>query len=372
MEKVGVLAVASIAVSYGWSLYEKIKALVDAPTADDFYSILHGIVPYAGLVMIYVGRRMLARSARTITKVDDRPPVLYLRSFNDDLKDTLTPSTSLAAFYALTMPHDLQRYPLPLRVLFELQPMRLVRSLFGYSTPTNELQLAGYFRPLGPFVAIGRPGEVLALPGADRDFVSDADWKQTVLDYLERCRFVVLQPAGTKGFRWELYQVLSRAEPRKILLCLTNYAGRQNDYEDLRLTAESVEGWRLPRSVGNLLTPQFLFFRDDRTPVLHEVSYLSPLLWPFLSCVADLDHTLAGFVDRERDAPAYAPRSFPGAGVRIWLLTTIVGPLAGGFLLYFALLAADRGYQPKPEPTPQVQTGLSEDEILRDLIKGEN
>jgi hypothetical protein len=272
MEKVGFLAVALIAVSYGWSLCEKLKALVEARTAHAFYSFLHGIVPYAGLVIIYVGRRMLARSARTITKIDDRPPVLYLRSFNDDLRDTLTPRTSLAAFYALTMPHDLQRYPLPLRVLFELQPMRLVRSLFGYSTPTNELQLAGYFRPLGPFVAIGRPGEVLALPGADRDFVLEANWKPTVLDYLERCRFVVLQPAGTKGFRWELYQTLSRAGPRKILLCLSNYAGRQNDYEDLRLTAESVEGWRLPRSVGNLPTPQFLFFRDDRTPVLHEVS----------------------------------------------------------------------------------------------------
>jgi hypothetical protein len=88
--------------------------------------------------------------------------------------------------------------------------------------------------------------------------------------------------------------------------------------------------------------------------------------------VADLDHTLAGFADRDVDTPAYAPRSFPGHGVRIWLLTTIVGPLAGGFLLYFALLAANQGYQPQPEPTPQALPGLSEDEIVRGLIKGEN
>ena len=279
--------------------------LATRPSVAQFFALLWSVSPYVGLFLIYTGRRLISRNARTAVAGDSRSPILYLRSFEDDVEDTLTPHTWLANFFSQTLPTEVRRLPLPLRVLYELQPLRLLRSLFGRVTPTTELQLAAFFSNLGPFIAIGKPGERLATIGADRDFVDQDKWQGVVLDYLERSRYVVLQAAGTQGFLWELRTVLTRVDPQKVLFSLSNFRGRQNDYEDFRLKAESVEGWSFPRSVGNHDEPQFLFFKADRTPVLHAISYRSPVLWPVLAGVTDLDHTLADFVDRDR--PASAP-----------------------------------------------------------------
>ena len=181
---------------------------------------------------------------------------------------------------------------------FEAHPLRLFRTLFGLISPTTELQLASFFREFGPFIAIGKPGEQLATIGADRVFVGNDEWQKVVTDFLSQSRYVVLQAAGTEGFVWELHTVLETVPPEKLLFCLSNFRERQNDYEDFRLRAESTPGWRFPRSVGNLNEAQFLFFDSNRAPILHAISYRSPIRWMFLGQAADIRHTLARFIDR--------------------------------------------------------------------------
>lgn len=365
MSSAGPLTVAILGLMFLGNLGIRGYELLRTQSAEGFYQFLWLLSPYLGLSLIYTGRRLVSRNARTAIAGDVRAPILYLRSFEDDVEDTLTPHTGLANYFSQTLSTGVRRLPLPLRVIYEFQPLRLLRSLFGRVTPTTELQLAAFFRKFGPFVAIGKPGERLATFGADRDFVDNDKWRAVVLDYLQQAYFVVLQAAGTQGFLWELRTVLTRVEPRKILFSLSNFRGRQNDYEDFRLKVESVGGWRFPRSVGNHDEPQFLFFDADRTPVLHAVSYRSPVLWPVLAGVTDLEHTLAEFVHREGPAPApYAPKKYPGRGVLALILTLAIAPAVGGLVMYVAVLAAPLvlpATRAQAEPFPEMKfrpTGL--------------
>jgi hypothetical protein len=202
-------------------------------------------------------------------------------------------------------------------------------------SPTTELQLAKYFREFGPFIAIGKPGEKLATIGADRVFVGNDEWQKVVKDFLDKSRYVVLQAAGTEGFVWELQTVLETIPPEKLLFCLSNFRGRQNDYEDFRLRAESTPGWRFPRSVGNLDEAQFLFFDSNRVSILHAVSYQSPVRWMFLGQVADLRHTLARFIDRTDTTHApYKPKSYFGHSFLAVILFLTVVPFSLNLLIY--------------------------------------
>jgi len=240
----GRLSILILLAGFALRLAVAAFALVTQPGAEMFYSVLLILSPYLGLCLINAGRSLVARNARTTLAGDQRPPILYLRSFEDDVEDSLTPHSLLARQFGITLPSSVRRLRPWLRVVFEAQPLRLLRSLAGRVTSTTELQLAGFFREIGPFIAIGKPGERLATIGADRVYVEQDQWQQTVLDYMDRAHFVVLQAARTPGFVWEVRKVLDRVAPEKILFCLSNFRTRQNDYEDFRLMAESTGSWR--------------------------------------------------------------------------------------------------------------------------------
>jgi hypothetical protein len=60
--------------------------------------------------------------------------------------------------------------------------------------------------PLGPVVAIARPGERLPALGAAR--ISTDEWKDRVIRLMECARLVVLQVGLTPGFLWEMNTAL--------------------------------------------------------------------------------------------------------------------------------------------------------------------
>jgi hypothetical protein len=314
-------------------------SMVMNPSFRQFYALLFLMSPYLGLLLIHAGRSLVSRNARIVMVGDQRAPILYLRSFEDDVEDTLTPHTFLATLFGITMPSEVRRLPLWQRVVFEAHPLRLLRSLFGRITRTTELQLAGFFRELGPFIAIGKPGERLATIGADRVYVEQDKWQQVVIDLINKSRFVVLQAAATPGFLWELRTVLEKAPATNILFCLSNFRDRQNDYEDFRLNVESEIDWRFPRSVGNHSEPQFLFFDEGRKPIVQTLSYLSPLFWPALGEVTNLRHTLMGFLDRAHGGELLCPpKTYRGHSVLAFLLFLTVIPAIWAALLYTAVL----------------------------------
>jgi hypothetical protein len=110
---------------------------------------------------------------------DERPPVLFLRTFLADAEDN---------------------------------PERLDQK-------TSEELLVEVLGRVGPVIAVGNPEEEGGLPilGAKRIYL-DKEWKQNVLKLCVVSSVVVIDAAITRGVLWEMRNVRNVVDPRKVLI----------------------------------------------------------------------------------------------------------------------------------------------------------
>jgi hypothetical protein len=142
-----------------------------------------------GVLLLVIGgfsvrlARMWARvSAERLRTRDPRPPVLYLRSFEDD--ELILPA-----------------------VLSARRPFLELFAVRG-SDPFEE-SIAWQVSAYGPVVAIGRPGRSIASLGAARDLLPDDVWRQGVSDRMAEARAIVVTIGSTDGLRWEMAQLVT-------------------------------------------------------------------------------------------------------------------------------------------------------------------
>ncbi|MBI2513977.1 MAG: hypothetical protein HYV96_18555 [Opitutae bacterium] len=284
--------------------------------------ILATFVPAIGAFMVYWGYRLALLPGGLVLGDDRRAPVLYLRSFHDDGRNDLNPRGVTA--YLLGLRNLLHDYVPAIGALGNLHPLRVVRLFIGRSSDTAEEQLAGYFnRRIGPFVAIGKPGEHVATAGAARLYVGQGEWQAKVLELLEKSSAVVLQPAETEGVWWEIARCLEHLPPRKLLICLASYLQSRQGYEEFRLRFEDITGHSLPRDRDDAL---FIRFDDNWTPVMLPARRAAEWRWPLFGLGIDLESTLAAFIDRTgtlaQPARAWRAPRFPRlratAAVALW------------------------------------------------------
>ena len=130
----------------------------------------------AGHGAFAAGRRLAARTPwRPQDDADPRPPVLYLRSFEDDQFDFRRPAWQLRLRW------------------FDLWSFR--RNVD--EAMVDEVAL------YGPVVALGRPGEVTAPFGAPRYRARHDEWQDVVTRTARRARAIVLVAGESPGLRWE-------------------------------------------------------------------------------------------------------------------------------------------------------------------------
>jgi len=127
---------------------------------------------------------LLAPEAISSVRNDPRPPILLLRSFDDDSATILPKHAWLRSLR---------------------QKLRLEEAA------ANELQA------FGPFVAVGKPGEKLPQLGASRAYLSDDDWQNQVTDWMKISRFIVFVPGTTKWVAWEVQQALNLGFTGKLI-----------------------------------------------------------------------------------------------------------------------------------------------------------
>jgi len=102
-------------------------------------------------------------------------------------------------------------------------PVLYLRSFVNESMVLHEEEgFADMFNPVGPFVAIGQPGERLPPLGAARLYVEDKDWKSRVLELLNRAKLVLIYGGSTPGLGWELEQVRARLHPSRVVVMIPN------------------------------------------------------------------------------------------------------------------------------------------------------
>lgn len=170
-------------------------------------ALLFIALAWVGLKTLHRARQLVARPGDLALRDDARPPVLYLRAFEQD---------SASA--------------------------RAMSTLGNFRYFTEEEQLATALRDIGPFIAIGEPGEALPDLGADRIYV-EGDWQTKVSDLMDRARLLVLRAANTDGFLWEFRTAIQRLDPGRLLLIIPH--GRRQ-YEEFVRRAGDVLPQPLP------------------------------------------------------------------------------------------------------------------------------
>ena len=132
----------------------------------------------AGSRLMQRARQTLALRSAEVRDRDPRPPVLFVRSFVDDL--------------------------------LELAPKVEYFSRLFRKRLTLEEFLVGRQMTLGPVVAIGKPGEALSPLGAAREYVHGPGWQDRVRGLLGESSWVVAILGGGEGLKWEYEQILQR------------------------------------------------------------------------------------------------------------------------------------------------------------------
>jgi hypothetical protein len=181
------------------------------------WGLLAFVIGTALALLHEYGGRHLLPTADEVMASDTRAPVLYLRAFEDDDEAQIL-----------------------------------------------EYSLAEVMQDVGPFVAVGRPGDKLPPLGASRSYQPDDNWQSYVLDLLDRAVLVVMLAGRTQGLQWELRQCAKRIEPHKLVLLVPN---ERASYEGFEVSA---------RNAGLPLTlPPF----PDRDAAPHEAANLSGLVY---------------------------------------------------------------------------------------------
>ncbi|WP_420114997.1 hypothetical protein [Pseudactinotalea sp.] len=157
------------------------------------------LVAVAGIDAL--GRRLRAASLREVLLADPRPPVLYLRSFDED---------------RLTLPATLHRRGL-------MDTLNVVRRRRFEEAIVVQLQRQG------PVVAIAPPGTRLPKVGAARASYGHDEWQEKVTELAQRAAVVVLSATPDsvrEGFGWEIDLVASRLRHRRVMVIVGPWRGQ--------------------------------------------------------------------------------------------------------------------------------------------------
>lgn len=183
-----------------------------------------GLLIACGAGCVVRGKKLKAVGASEVLRRDSRPPILYLRSFDDDGTGMKIPNEAVSK--------------------------------------TFEERLAQALGKLGPVVAIGKPGENLPELGAARMYVDDDSWQSTVKSLIGRAQFVIFRAGETEGLRWEVQTATRSLDPEKLIL----FFGYEFDRNRQRLYARFRERVMdyfprpLPEEIGDAF---FLYFDSE-------------------------------------------------------------------------------------------------------------
>jgi hypothetical protein len=144
-------------------------------------------IPVVGLLPLValgaMARRHYVLRADKVLSLDDRAPILFLRSFGDD-------------------------------------KVRLWgRGWYGkFRRRTIDEAIKGFAQRLGPFVAIANPQTKLPRLGAAQSYFSDNTWQDAIARWVAMTRMIVMVAGRTEGIRWELDHIFSNEHDIKLVI----------------------------------------------------------------------------------------------------------------------------------------------------------
>jgi hypothetical protein len=146
----------------------------------------------ACLLCFWMAHRAKSLPAEKLQEDDIRPPVFYLRSF--DQED---------------------------QTFVDVPYLQRDKYSFAVNTPgvTFEQYLSGNLREcIGPFVALGNPEDYLAPEGANRLYLDDPCWQKEFIKLCHKSACILMQAGASENLKWELQTILSYAFVTKFFI----------------------------------------------------------------------------------------------------------------------------------------------------------
>lgn len=218
------------------------------------------LAPFMFLLIVWLGRSASEdlTVARKIDQLlddeiqgDDRPPVLYLRSFEDDS-----------------------------RTAEGLTILQYVGHGWGgtYSTTpeTEEEQIATVMNEIGKFKALGQPNEPFPKLGASREYARSNRWKTRVRSLMAAAILVVIKVGATRNLLWEIREARRIVLPERVILLVSD----RKTYDVFRAMYETIFPHGLPdykegRGLGTSTANGIIAFDNTWQPCYR------PLVWSF-------------------------------------------------------------------------------------------
>lgn len=221
-------AAGFIALAIGWMT--TIDYLVDLPAFQSVAKNPQTIssISSVGWLLLLYARHYLRPDFKTVRSGDYRPPIVFLRSFEDDEK---------------------------------VNYQRADRAWFDFSL---ESRLADHFNALGPFVAVGKPGDDTPMLGAARAKLADDEWQGTVAQWMADSALIIVMIGRTHWVGWELSHIVEMGYVGKLLIVFPQsrkwLPGRYLTEADLRVTRilDSFRGTEWESAIQQLGDPRRL------------------------------------------------------------------------------------------------------------------
>jgi hypothetical protein len=154
-----------------------------------------------GFFLLVRARRYFQIDADSLLAADRRSPILFLRSFDDDEKQTYGGSDTAFLDFSL------------------------------------ETRLSNHFSRFGPFVAIGSPKEKVPQLGAARVLLSDDKWQPRVLSWMRDARLIIMYSGTTHWVNWELRQVVKNECATRLILMMPEIKALRNSKRNKEISA---------------------------------------------------------------------------------------------------------------------------------------
>jgi len=244
-------------------------ALTVATTALGFYWVFYGPKFHVALIFVFPlalgligrvgeflrlrGKQYLARSEPAESLHDPRPPVVLLRPFSSDAAaPVLVPEPfqdQTQGRHRDPSKSDFSKYATR-AWKFSVKEGRFLEPPEEKFT-TSEEYIAKSLSSIGPFVALGRPGEAFPPSGAHRFYETDQTWKDRVVGLLRKARIVILIPGTSQALNWETMTAFRELKPQQLVI-LGVGSDTPCQYEVLtRMCKETTGKWLPhPRNLG--------------------------------------------------------------------------------------------------------------------------
>jgi hypothetical protein len=173
----------------------------------------------AGRYLIRRERSLHMPAMEEVLEKDQRPPVLYLRAFNQE-----------SQFFIMGTKEKYGKWAKSFHAAVSKSDQKIGLTLEEYLG--NDLR-----RSIGPFVALGSPEDYLAPPGALRMYAKDDEWKDKFEALAQRAAAIIVEVSKSDNLRWEFEHLRSEALQEKLFV----------------LTRPSMEGSRFAWAIWGLL-----------------------------------------------------------------------------------------------------------------------